>query len=138
ERTAKEAAQARAALVEELEHKTTELNRSREELKKANEAKDQFLAILSHELRTPLTPILAVVTDRREDLDIPDDLREDLDMIKRNIELEARLIDDLLDLTRITQGKLEIHENEVELRELVKNVVGMCRSSDAAQPAVST
>jgi DNA-binding response OmpR family regulator len=136
ERTAKEAAEARVALVEQLQERTEELHRSQEELKKASAAKDQFLAILSHELRTPLTPILAVVSERREDPNLPEDVRDDLEMIRRNIELEARLIDDLLDLTRISQGKLEIRGDEVDCRDIVEHVVAMCRVADTPQAVI--
>ena len=77
------------------------MRRSMEEAERASAAKDHFLAVLSHELRTPLTPVLAAAGElaRREDL--PADVREDLAMIRRNVELEARLMDDLLDLTRV-------------------------------------
>ncbi|WP_075089121.1 ATP-binding response regulator [Verrucomicrobium spinosum] len=108
ERVAKEAAEARAALVEELQQREEELRSSREELKRANEAKDQFLAVLSHELRTPLSPVLAVVAEWCDRPQVPEELRRDLQMVKRNIDLEARLIDDLLDLTRIIKGKMEM------------------------------
>jgi len=137
ERAAKEAAQARASLVEELERKTEELDRSRNQLKHANEAKDRFLAILSHELRTPLTPILAVVSQRYEDPSLPTLLRNDLAMIKRNVELEARLIDDLLDLTRITQGKLEIQSENVDVEDLVRHVIEANQTTQTASPDVS-
>jgi len=136
ERAAKEVAEARAALVEKLELSTRDLNRSREELKKANEAKDRFLAILSHELRTPLTPILAVVTQRSEDETVPSELRRDLFMIKRNVELEARLIDDLLDLTRITQGKLEVRADDVDLLPLIAHVVDICSAGEQSIPNI--
>lgn len=132
ERAAKEAAQTRAALVEQLEEKTHELNRSRDELRQANQAKDHFLAILSHELRTPLTPILAVVSQHCESPSVPAALRKDLAMIKRNIELEARLIDDLLDLTRIVQGKLEVQSENVDLENVVRHVVETNLSSENA------
>src|SRR5262249_48921299 len=71
-------------------------------------AKDRFLATLSHELRTPLTPILATATAMLDDPATPDDFRGVLEMIRRNVALEARLIDDLLDLTRIRGGKLHL------------------------------
>ncbi len=74
----------------------------------AGRAKDNFLAALSHELRTPLTPVLALVSALRVDARLPEDVRQDLAIIHRNVSLEARLIDDLLDLTRIARGKLEL------------------------------
>lgn len=136
ERAAKEAAEARAALVEELQARTLELNRSREELRRANAAKDQFLAMLSHELRTPLTPVLAVVEDRCEDASLPEDLRRDFQMIRRNVRLETHLINDLLDLTRITQGKLEVKTEIVDLKKIILEVVQMCKASQRAQPDI--
>ena len=67
-----------------------------------------FLATLSHELRTPLTPVLAVVSGLEGDAPPAGTCADRLAMIRRNVELEARLIDDLLDLTRIARGKLEL------------------------------
>jgi signal transduction histidine kinase/CheY-like chemotaxis protein len=88
-----------------------------------NQAKDHFLATLSHELRTPLTPVLAVISGLdRSDL-LPPDFRQDLAMMRRNIELEARLIDDLLDLTRISSGKIQLERRSVDLREILKHAV---------------
>src|SRR5262249_54978426 len=91
----------------------TERHRAEDELpaagdaaEAANRIKDQFLAALSHELRTPLTPALVSVTALVEDPETPDSIRPGLEIIRRNIGLEARLIDDLLDVTRIIQGKL--------------------------------
>ena len=76
---------------------------ARAEAEAANIAKDRFLATLCHELRTPLTPVLATVTAMLGDPDTPDSFRGVLEMIRRNVVLEARLIDDLLDLSRIRQ-----------------------------------
>jgi signal transduction histidine kinase len=75
---------------------------------KANRAKDNFLAVLSHELRTPLNPALMAATILERDPRLGDDVREEAAVIRRNIELEARLIDDLLDLTRIAHGKVSL------------------------------
>ncbi|MEZ0385756.1 MAG: response regulator, partial [Verrucomicrobium sp.] len=138
ERAAKQAAEARASLVEELQRREEELSLSREELKRANEAKDQFLAVLSHELRTPLTPVLAVVAEWCEDKTLPEELRIDLEMVKRNIDLEARLIDDLLDLTRIIKGKLEIRHDKVDLKDLLEHAVEISCSSKADAQRIHT
>ena len=71
---------------------------------KASKAKDDFLAALSHELRTPLTPALAAATYLEDNAPkLPPEFVEDVQIIKRNVQLQARLIDDLLDLTRITR-----------------------------------
>lgn len=138
ERAAKEAAEARAALVEELQLREEELRNSREELKRANEAKDQFLAVLSHELRTPLSPVLAVVAEWCSRPQVPEELRRDLEMVKRNIDLEARLIDDLLDLTRIIKGKMEMRDDEVDLRDLLNHAVEICRESRTGPDRIVT
>ena len=96
------------------------------EAQAASEAKDRFLASLSHELRTPLTPVLAVVSALAEDERVPLDLRRPLDVIRRNVELEARLIDDLLDLTRIVRGKLELHPEVTDARKVIEHTIEIC------------
>ncbi|MEO5721036.1 MAG: ATP-binding protein [Chthoniobacterales bacterium] len=89
----------------------------------ANAAKDRFLAKLSHELRTPLTPILMWAGDAAQQPDVPESLAEGLRMVCRNIELEARLIDDLLDLTRITRGKLRLDLRLTEAHEILQHSI---------------
>src|SRR5205085_6571059 len=79
---------------------------AREEALAASRAKDQFLAALSHELRNPLSPVLALASLLERDASLPAATRDDAATIRRNVELEAHLIDDLLDLSRITTGKL--------------------------------
>ncbi len=100
---------------------------ARAEAETANRAKDRFLATLSHELRTPLTPILATVTAMLDDLATPGEFRSVLEMIHRNVALEARLIDDLLDLTRIRGGQLHLKREVTDVRELVHQVGEICR-----------
>lgn len=95
------------------------LSRAKEQAEAANRAKDDFLAALSHELRTPLTPVLMMATALGEDSALPLEVREQLAMMRRNIELEARLIDDLLDLTRISHGKLVITPTVTDVHELL-------------------
>ncbi len=93
----------------------------------ASQAKDRFLAALSHELRTPLTPVLLRVAALAGSPELPRALRDDLRMIQRNVELEAKLIDDLLDLTRITRGKLSLHFEVVDVHEVLEHVAEICR-----------
>lgn len=81
----------------------------------ANRAKNDFLAALSHELRTPLNPVLLLASDGARNRDFSPQARMDFDMIRKNVELEARLIDDLLDLTRITHGKLTLEKKPVDI-----------------------
>jgi len=99
------------------------LQAAKEEAESANRAKDHFLATLSHELRTPLTPVLGAIAALQRRPDLPEDLRPSLEMICRNVELEARLIDDLLDVTRIARGKLEIVRERVDLRQVVDDAL---------------
>ncbi|HVS00906.1 MAG TPA: CHASE domain-containing protein, partial [Thermoanaerobaculia bacterium] len=97
--------------------------RLRAEAETANQAKDQFMATLSHELRTPLTPVLARLSVLETDSRLPEDVQGGLSMLRRNVELEARLIDDLLDLTRVTQGKLELRRRTTDLRQVIEHAL---------------
>jgi PAS domain S-box-containing protein len=92
----------------------------------ASKAKDHFLAALSHELRTPLTPVLMRVAALARSPELPEPLRADLRMIQRNIELEAKLIDDLLDLTRVSRGKLSLHLETTDVHALLEHAVAIC------------
>ncbi len=105
-----------------------EVDRARREAEAANQAKDHFLATLSHELRTPLTPVLAVVSGLQENGQVPENVRPQLAMIQRNVELEARLIDDMLDLTRIARGKLELRREVADLRQAVDHALQTARA----------
>jgi signal transduction histidine kinase/ActR/RegA family two-component response regulator len=100
---------------------------ARAEAEAANRAKDRFLATLSHELRTPLTPVLATVTELLDQAPTPESLRSILEMIRRNVNLEVRLIDDLLDLTRIRGNKLHLKCEVVDAHELVQRVAEICQ-----------
>jgi PAS domain S-box-containing protein len=104
-----------------------ELRMAKEVAERASLAKDSFLAALSHELRTPLTPALMALIALEQDDTVPESAREDLSMIRRNIELETRLIDDLLDLTRIANGKLELHDTLIDLHGILSRAVEICR-----------
>jgi PAS domain S-box-containing protein len=104
------------------------LTDAKEQAEHANRSKDKFLAVLSHELRTPLTPVLMSVTAMEMDPELPPALREDLAMIRRNVELETKLIDDLLDLSRITSGKIRLQPQPIDLNAAVRYVCGICRA----------
>jgi PAS domain S-box-containing protein len=107
---------------------------------KASKAKDDFLAALSHELRTPLTPALAAATYLQENAEkLPPEFVEDIEIIKRNVQLQARLIDDLLDLTRIARGKLHLELEDCDAHTIIKNALETAGSAIAAkQLKVST
>ena len=106
---------------------------ARAEAEAANKAKDRFLATLSHELRTPLTPILFVSSILGKDPTVPDHIREELNIIARNVGLEARLIDDLLDVTRISQGKLSLTFETVDAHELLHFALEICSTEISAK-----
>jgi len=119
----------RALLVDITERKRfeRELQQAKEIAEAADRAKDQFLAILSHELRTPLTPVLAAVSSRLSLHDMSSETRAMLEMIKQNVTLEARLIDDLLDLTRVRKGKLQLHRRTVDAHASLNAALDICR-----------
>jgi len=101
---------------------------------KAGKAKDDFLAALSHELRTPLTPALAAATYLQENAErLPPDFAEDVEIIKRNVQLQARLIDDLLDLTRIARGKLHLELEDCDAHTIIRNALEVAQSHIAAK-----
>jgi signal transduction histidine kinase/CheY-like chemotaxis protein len=102
------------------------VQREKEAAEAANNAKDQFLAMLSHELRTPLTPVLITIQVMQRDRQLPDEVRSDLELIRRNVELEARLIDDLLDLTRISKGKLQLDLQPVDAHRSIRDALEIC------------
>jgi signal transduction histidine kinase len=101
--------------------------RAKAAAEEANRAKDHFLAVLSHELRTPLTPVLATVSMLQAEEHLDPDLREHLEMVRRNVELEARLIDDLLDVSRISRGKVVLDKRPVRLGEVIGRAIEVCR-----------
>jgi PAS domain S-box-containing protein len=104
-----------------------------QELRQANAAKDHFIAVLSHELRTPLNPVLMTVADLERDETLPPAIREQLKVVRRNVELEALLIDDLLDSTRIASGKLQLHRTVVDATELVRRAVAIVEGDAAGK-----
>jgi PAS domain S-box-containing protein len=112
----------------EERHARAVLESAHREAEAASQAKDRFLATLSHELRTPLTPVLAVVCGLQEDERLPEDVRGQLAMMRRNVELEARLIDDLLDLTRISRGKLPLHREVADLKQVLDDSLQTVRT----------
>jgi signal transduction histidine kinase/HAMP domain-containing protein/CheY-like chemotaxis protein len=119
------------SLAAELQNRQEELQKTNVELQekaRSNLAKDQFLAMLSHELRTPLTPVLASAMALESEQGLPENIHESLHMIRRNVELEARLIDDLLDLTRISRGKVQLNFEVVDAHTLLQNALEICQA----------
>jgi len=117
-----------------VEDKTRDVT-LRQELVGANAAKDQFLALLSHELRNPLSPVIAMVGELEANIPDSPPVRQALEVIRRNVELEARLIDDLLDVTRIAKGKLQLTFEVVDVHEILRRAYEICRE-DMAQKSI--
>jgi len=113
------------------------LRQALEAAEAANREKDQFFAIVSHELRTPLTPALAAAAMLETDATISPQVRKDLSVIRRNIEVEARLIDDLLDINRIVRGKLELRRQVVDICSLLEHAMQNYCVDAAAQKQIS-
>jgi len=105
-----------------------ELQQQKAVVETANRTKDHFLAMLSHELRTPLTPVVSAVESLEMQPTQTEDTRASLAMIRRNIELETQLIDDLLDFTRIARDKMELRFAPLDVHVAVSNVVEICRA----------
>gem|GEM_PF-3040195 len=93
-----------------------------------NKAKDEFLACLGHELRTPLTPILLMATAMLSDPETPDELRAFVELARRNVVLETHLIDELLDITRIARGKLQLKREIIDVHEVIRDALEICRN----------
>jgi PAS domain S-box-containing protein len=109
--------------------RTREIEAAKIAAEKASKAKDDFLAALSHELRTPLTPTLAAASYLSINASrFSPEFTEEIDTIQRNVQLQARLIDDLLDLTRAVRGKLELHFDHVDAHALVRDALEIARA----------
>jgi PAS domain S-box-containing protein len=104
----------------------------------ASRAKDEFLARLSHELRTPLNPVLLLASDAANNPQLPEAVRADFQMIAANVSLEARLIDDLLDLTRIARGKLALELRPFDLHPILRGTFAMVEAEAAAKGVAMT
>ncbi len=113
---------------QELKRLYAEAKVNNDALRSANASKDDFLAMLSHELRTPLTPVLSLVSSAMNDKALSGELRETFSMIQRNVELEARLIDDLLDLTQIASGRLKIEKSPVDVHRCIEAALDVCHA----------
>ena len=98
-----------------------------------SEAKDRFIATLSHELRNPLAPALYAASYLGGLADLPASARRFVEMIRRNVEFEARLIDDLLDVTRIGRGTLNVSFDAVDLNALVADCLATHRVNAEAK-----
>ncbi len=120
-----------------MQARTAELTRANHQLAEANAAKDRFLATLSHELRTPLTPLRAGIDLLRSQLP-GGDWQPVLDAMQRNLDQEARLINDLLDVARISAGKLSLEKRPVDLAACLRAAVEMIEPRAAGKDQILT
>lgn len=121
-------AMALAAAMAERRRAEAMIEEQKSAVEAANQTKDNFLAMLSHELRTPLTPVIAALDTLKAGPVDAVESKEALAMIRRNIDLESHLIDDLLDLTRITRDKLQLQLEPIDAHQAIANVLEMCAS----------
>jgi two-component system CheB/CheR fusion protein len=105
-----------------------EMKRAHEETERASRAKDNFLAALSHELRTPLNPVLLVASDAVADPELPPGVRASFDTVLKNVELEAKLIDDLLDLAKVQAGKLKVEKRHVNVYSVLTSTLAIVQN----------
>ncbi|HEY6070191.1 MAG TPA: MASE1 domain-containing protein [Chthoniobacterales bacterium] len=126
-------AMAIAAAIAERNRAQVAIEQQKDEVEAANRTKDNFLAMLSHELRTPLTPVMAAVDTLEADGARSPEAKNSIAMIRRNVELESQLIDDLLDLTRIAKDKLQLRFGPLDAHEVINSVVEICRPEAKAR-----
>lgn len=135
-----EALQQSAELLRRRQAERDRLDREREQLleqaEAANRAKDDFLATLSHELRTPLTAILGWAGMLRSGRLAPTEREQAMEVIQRNARLQRQLIDELLDVSRIVAGKLELDIGPTDVRAVVTAAVDTMRPAAAAKGVV--
>jgi signal transduction histidine kinase len=110
-----------------VEERTAELEKANESLREADRRKDEFIAILAHELRNPLAPIANSVALMKHAEDDPEIRREARETMERQIDHIVRLIDDLLEVSRISRGKIELRRAEIELAPVIHQAVETAR-----------
>jgi two-component system CheB/CheR fusion protein len=104
------------------------LERERENAEAANAARDRFLAMVSHELRAPLVPVVTWAGDTAKQSNLSPEIQEGLKLLCRNAELQARLIQDLLDLGRVTRRILKLQPELTDAHELLQSAIDIVRS----------
>ena len=122
----------RKRILSENARLATDLKRSEAALKSADRRKDEFLATLAHELRNPLAPIrnsVLIMKSSRGDGPITD---KSLEIMERQVEHMVRLVDDLLDVSRISLGKLELRREEIDLAVVLEHAL------EASQPIIDS
>jgi signal transduction histidine kinase/ActR/RegA family two-component response regulator len=121
------------AMLDELQKQHGELQAARRDAEHASRSKDEFLATLSHELRTPMTPILGWAQIMLRAADDPERVRQGAEIIERNARIQTRLIDDLLDMSRIIAGKMVLRIEDVALPQVVEQALATVQAAADAR-----
>jgi PAS domain S-box-containing protein len=124
--------------LQSAERRRVQAERASEIAQAASAAKDRFLATVSHELRTPLTPALFAASRLVSWDGLPDQARSLAEIIKRNVEFEARVIDDLLDVARINRDRISLQLMTVDVHLILREAIGICSSSAGAKGVTVT
>ncbi len=127
-----------AAITIERKWADRRAERARDEALEASRAKDAFIASLSHELRTPLNPVLLLASEAMNDERLSPEVRGLFETVMHNVTLEARLIDDLLDLSRITSGKMALRASRTDLHALLTETLGIVLEEFADKQVASS
>jgi signal transduction histidine kinase len=122
-----ERAQERRIQEDELRRKNYQLEQQNLAIQEANRLKTEFVSMVSHELRTPLTSIQGYAELLLEDEQIAEAHRESLAIVKKNSERLLGLINDLLDVSRMEAGRLDLHRTSLDLAHLIREVAGSLR-----------
>ena len=114
--------------ITEIKQAFAERTRLITELREADQRKDHFLAMLAHELRNPLAPISNAVQIMRVEGPSGPNLTWSIEVISEQIKHMTRIVDDLLDVSRITRGKIVLQKEPTELERVIELAVQACRS----------
>ena len=117
----------------QIQEREAELSKLVAEAQRLSHLKDEFLATLSHELRTPLNAILGWTTLLQQKALPPNEMQRGLQTIERNVRIQAEIINDLLDMSRIISGKLHLEVQPVLLHEVIRNAIDAVRQSAEAR-----
>ncbi|MCE9561808.1 MAG: response regulator [Planctomycetes bacterium] len=118
---------AAAELERKVHERTEELAKVNDALREANRRKDEFLSTLGHELRNPLAPILNGLEIMRIAADNPETITRQRERLERQVSQMTRLVEDLLDVSRITTGKLRLNPEPVTLQEVIESAIEISR-----------
>ena len=123
-------------MLAQIERQDLDLKASREQAEAASRMKDEFLATLSHELRTPMTPILGWAQILRRIAGNNPKIIQAAEVIERNALVQTRIVDDLLDMSRIVSGKIRLEVREYDLRDVVNAALEAVRAAAEARGIV--